>query len=96
MIVMTKAERLVRDIVNIEGDDVQERRVAIAEAYLDAAYLDNRRLNQTTVIEVLGDNRCGCNAASVCPLGRAGSQERCTADELTKAGHVTYRKRGMP
>jgi hypothetical protein len=32
---MTEAERLVSDIVNVEGDLVQERRLSIAQTYLD-------------------------------------------------------------
>ena len=32
------------------------------------------------------DNRCCCNAASYCPLGKAGSQYRCTKAELESGG----------
>lgn len=32
---MTEAERLVRDIVGVEGEQVQERRLSIAQTYLD-------------------------------------------------------------
>ena len=32
---MTEAERLVSDLVNVEGEQVHERRLAIAQTYLD-------------------------------------------------------------
>lgn len=32
------------------------------------------------------DGRCACSCADECPLGKTGMGERCTADELVKAG----------
>ena len=33
---MTEAERLVQDIVNMTGEDVQERRLAVAQTWIDS------------------------------------------------------------
>lgn len=37
-------------------------------------------------VEIGDDGRCKCSAADPCPLGRTGSEIRCSAEELERAG----------
>jgi len=46
-------------------------------------------VKDTDPVEIGKDGRCTCHAGSVCPLGKAGMQFRCTREELEGAGIPT-------
>lgn len=47
---------------------------------------ERRMVKAITAVGLGSDGRCLCDCATRCPLGRTGSTERCTKQELTAAG----------
>lgn len=62
---------------------------ASLELATDDALFHERQAHGTLVIPIADDDRCSCSAAVSCPLGRTGSELRCTRRELRDAGIVT-------
>ena len=48
-------------------------------------------------VEIASDGKCKCSVASKCPLGKTGSEPRCTKAELEGRGIPTFQKpQGQP
>lgn len=81
----TEAERLVSDIVNVEGELVPERRLAIAQTYIDT-------------LRAMGaaDESRRCRAAAAMPAGWCGRCRKplpdptayCTCMESGRTGSL--------
>jgi hypothetical protein len=47
-------------------------------------------------VVIMPDGRCDCSCGDVCALGKTGSHDRCTADELINAGVKVCHQGGEP
>lgn len=84
-ILVTELQAFVEEITTQELLRARKRDELIAGAPAAAPKARVPKIDLHVVVD-RSDGRCTCSAADTCPMGRTGSDERCTAVELVAAG----------